>query len=284
LSSILKALKKIEGDSPPPQTYPTLAKPIDSERALNSNVRKRRRWRRISYFSIFLLIVAVGTVMLFSQRRLIIAKVLSVVSPEAPTAAETSNPDQFNVYRAKVPPASAKPAKMPPARTRQPKNQTPGAASEIISKKYQAATSSDSRRLTGRTSVPQPTAGRREPEAALKSRIKKPLPEAPPPLGSRSDPKTAARKNTRPAAPAARTEKPVQTRRQPTYDRFNDSNLKLQALAWSDDAARRMVVINGLIIHEGESVEGYQIVKIRQEDVIVKQGGKSWRLEFGLQQ
>jgi type II secretory pathway component PulC len=45
-----------------------------------------------------------------------------------------------------------------------------------------------------------------------------------------------------------------------------------------------MVVINGLIIHEGESVEGYQIVKIRQEDVIVKQGGKSWRLEFGLQQ
>jgi hypothetical protein len=55
-------------------------------------------------------------------------------------------------------------------------------------------------------------------------------------------------------------------------------------LAWSDDAARRMAVINGRIVHEGESVDGYQVVKIRAEDVIVKEGGKSWSLEFGLRQ
>jgi len=45
-----------------------------------------------------------------------------------------------------------------------------------------------------------------------------------------------------------------------------------------------MAVINGRIVHEGESVDGYQVVKIREEDVILNQGGKSWRLEFGLQQ
>ena len=45
-----------------------------------------------------------------------------------------------------------------------------------------------------------------------------------------------------------------------------------------------MVVINGRIVHEGESVDGYQVLKIRREDVVVDQGGKSWRLEFGLQQ
>lgn len=65
---------------------------------------------------------------------------------------------------------------------------------------------------------------------------------------------------------------------------MTDSKLKLQALAWSDDAVRRMAVINGRIVHEGESVDGYQVVKIRAEDVIVNEGGKSWRLEFGLRQ
>lgn len=69
-----------------------------------------------------------------------------------------------------------------------------------------------------------------------------------------------------------------------TYDRIDDSRLKLQALAWSDDAARRIAVINGRIVHEGESVDGYQVIKIRQEDVVVNEGGKSWRLEFGLHQ
>ena len=69
-----------------------------------------------------------------------------------------------------------------------------------------------------------------------------------------------------------------------TYDRIDDAKLKLQALAWSEDADRRMAVINGRIVHEGESVDGFQIKKIREEDVVVSQGGKSWRLEFGLQQ
>jgi type II secretory pathway component PulC len=69
-----------------------------------------------------------------------------------------------------------------------------------------------------------------------------------------------------------------------TYERIDDSKLKLQALAWSEDAARRMAVINDQIVHEGESVEDYQVIKIREEDVVIKGGGKSWRLEFGLQQ
>jgi hypothetical protein len=45
-----------------------------------------------------------------------------------------------------------------------------------------------------------------------------------------------------------------------------------------------MAVINGRIVHEGDSVDGYQVLKIRQEDVIVSENGKSWRLAFGLQQ
>ena len=63
---------------------------------------------------------------------------------------------------------------------------------------------------------------------------------------------------------------------------INDSELKLQAIAWSDDTARRMAVINDHIVREGETVDGYSITSIRRDDVIVNDGTTSWRLEFSL--
>ena len=60
--------------------------------------------------------------------------------------------------------------------------------------------------------------------------------------------------------------------------------LKLQAIAWSDDPARRMAVINNHIVREGETVDGFSITKIRRDDVIVNDGTTSWRLEFSLKQ
>jgi type II secretory pathway component PulC len=95
--------------------------------------------------------------------------------------------------------------------------------------------------------------------------------------------KTKPRNRPQAVRPAAERPQPVRPKPRRTYDRINDDNLRLQALAWADDAARRMAVINGRIVHEGESVDGYQILKIREEDVIIQQSGKSWRLEFGLQ-
>lgn len=104
-------------------------------------------------------------------------------------------------------------------------------------------------------------------------------------------PKPAAREKFRPSKKsiagkrAAANKPPVAARKTdkaPTYAKLADSSLKLQALAWSSDAARRMAVINGRIVREGESMDGYQINQIRQEDVVVSDGRQSWRLEFGL--
>jgi hypothetical protein len=256
LSSILKALKKIEEDSPPPQTFPSLPKPIDSKQALNSNTRKRRRWRRLLHLFLILLVIAAAPVILFSQRRLIIAKILSIMSLETPTAGDASNSNRTTVYRAKIPTSSAKPAQKPPTLTGRPKKQTNKTVPGSSDKKFQASTKSSNRRLIS----------------------------GPPPLASTPVKKIVAPKDTRPIAPAARDRQPAQTKPRVTYDRIEDSKLKLQALAWSEDAARRMAVVNGRIVHEGESVDGYQVIKIREEDVVVDGGGKSWRLEFGLQQ
>jgi hypothetical protein len=65
---------------------------------------------------------------------------------------------------------------------------------------------------------------------------------------------------------------------------IDNSQLKLQAIAWSDDAARRMAVINNQIVREGQTVDGFSINSIRKDDVIVYDGTRSWRLEFTLEQ
>ena len=54
------------------------------------------------------------------------------------------------------------------------------------------------------------------------------------------------------------------------------------AIAWYTDPARRIAVINGSMVKEGESVEGYKVSQIRKDDVIVSDGSRSWRGEFGL--
>ncbi|UCF93783.1 MAG: general secretion pathway protein GspB [Desulfobacterales bacterium] len=64
---------------------------------------------------------------------------------------------------------------------------------------------------------------------------------------------------------------------------MEDSDLKLEAIAWSSDATGRLAVINGHVVREGESVEGFIVRQIRQEDVVLNDGKQSWRLEFGLQ-
>ena len=280
MSSILKALKKIEQDSP--QTHPSSPKPIVSRQVLNSNT--SMRWRRILHLFLMLLVIAVVTVILFSQRRLIIAKIRSIVSSDAPTAGQASNTSRTKVYRAKVSTATSKPAKKPPTVTRQPKTQTKKVGSGNRAKKFQASTRSSKRRIISGTSPSQTSSGMRSPDATLNSRVKKPLKKGLPPPVAAPAKRTTAPKDAGSTTPAVRSKQPAQTRPRQTYDRITDSKLKLQALAWSEDAVRRMAVINGRIVHEGESVDGYQVVKIRAEDVIVNAGGKSWRLEFGLRQ
>ena len=250
--------------------------------ALRSNT--AGRWSKVLYLSIVLLGIGVVTVILFSQRRLIIAKIMSIVSLEAPTAGEASDTSRNSVYRAKVPTPSSKPAPKPSAVTRRPKTQIKRNVSGSADKRVQAGTKPDKRRLNRGTLPSQRSPGLRAPDATLNARVKKTLKTGLPPPDSAPAKRVTARKGTRPTAPSASAKQPAQPRSRETYDRITDPKLKLQALAWSDDAVRRMAVINGRIVHEGESVDGYQVVEIRMEDVIVNAGGKSWRLEFGLRQ
>ncbi len=122
-----------------------------------------------------------------------------------------------------------------------------------------------------------------------------PAAAAPPPLPKRPAAQTLpARPGTRPAsresagAPAAeRAAPPAPGAAAPrsaaeSLSRLDNSKLKVMAIAWYADPAKRIAVINGSLVKEGESVEGYKVTQIRKDDVIVSDGSRSWRVEFGL--
>lgn len=62
----------------------------------------------------------------------------------------------------------------------------------------------------------------------------------------------------------------------------DDAGLKLQAISWSPEPARRIAVINGRIRHEGEKIEGYLIIAITPDDIRLKKGNFLGRLSFTL--
>ena len=199
MSSILKALKRIEENSPPPQTHPALQGPVASKPEPNLNIRKRPR--RNVYLFLMLLLVAIVAVMLFSQRRLIISKMMSVLSSESPIARDETDSSRPNVHRAKIPRTSAK-----PAQNLSPVNRRPGKpAKKVVSgnseKKVQPSMPPGKRRSVSGTSLSQKTASTRKTNTSRTSRIKKPLKKGSPLQGPPPVKRAVAPKNTRPTAP-----------------------------------------------------------------------------------
>lgn len=94
-----------------------------------------------------------------------------------------------------------------------------------------------------------------------------------PPVAQRSAPAQERAGGGRPAPSRSAADSP---------DRLEESKLKVMAIAWADDPARRLAVVNGHIVKEGESVDGYNVTQIRKDDIIVNDGSRSWRVELNL--
>jgi cytoskeletal protein RodZ len=61
-----------------------------------------------------------------------------------------------------------------------------------------------------------------------------------------------------------------------------DNRLKVQAIVWSSAKEDRMAVINSRILHEGDTVDGFTVVAIKPDDIIVREKGAGlWRIRFG---
>ena len=82
-------------------------------------------------------------------------------------------------------------------------------------------------------------------------------------------------------------EKPPAAKPPPPVDAYKDvaplkdGRLKIQAIAWSPVAQDRMAVVNSRIVNEGDKVDGFFVVAIRRDDLVVREKGKVYRVIFG---
>ena len=60
-----------------------------------------------------------------------------------------------------------------------------------------------------------------------------------------------------------------------------ESKLELQAIAWSSDPKNRLAVVNGRVVREGESIDSVHIMHIGKDEVIFKKGSEEWKQLFG---
>ncbi len=59
-----------------------------------------------------------------------------------------------------------------------------------------------------------------------------------------------------------------------------DTGLRIQAISWNKDPARRLAVINTRVCREGEHVSGYRIIRINPDDIVVSADGRLGKVLF----
>jgi hypothetical protein len=279
LSSILKALKKLEEESPSSQSFPSLPPRIDGKKTIRAGAKKQFSTRRLIVASVILLVVIVAAVALLSQGRFIIARIFPPASSDKNNQTAGGPSQNADKSGTTISSPSEKPAEKREKQTRQVRKQIkPTAPDRKVKGVTPEAGSTTPRTQIARQNTKAATAVRkRRPKTTAKPQ--KTIPKKPPIQRSPVAKKSVAGEKSVSNRPAPETRNPAPTR---TYARINDPKLSLQALAWFQDASKRMVVINGRIVREGESVEGYQVTQIRREDVVVNDGRKTWSLEFRL--
>jgi hypothetical protein len=281
LSTILKALKQVDQTAPPEdiQSWPPK---IDTKETVKARVEKIRLNRKVYLTIVLVLIIVAAGWLVYSQKDLLLAKLSSGRILEKDKLTSSASSENGPVYQAKItPPASKQTASSPK------KDSLPNMGNRRAGLKYepkQTGTDSQSRPL------PKTPVGKNiNKNQNLTISNKTGSPPKPAPSKSRisrsqlADSKKPVRNQARAAVtpPTKKAKSPLKPVSR-SYRRLDDSKLKLQAIAWSNDVAQRIAVINGHIVREGESVEGFSVTQIRQDDIIVNDGTESWRLEFGL--
>ena len=279
MSSILKALKRIEEKSSRTDSFFTMPKTIDTKQVNNSKARRRWLIPGLITGSLILLAISIATINLFSQRQPIITKKFPAGVSDQQKERPASLLVKPNIIKAKIPPRSNSRAESGPKKTQLAKSQTKSSPPAVDTKEMLAKARSIAPKATvDQQNTKLPTAVR-SPEPGAAPTHKKTLPKRSTSKAAAASQKTVAARSVPSGKPATKAQKPDRTR---TYDRLDDAKLKLQALAWFSEASKRMAVINSHIVREGGSVDGYQVTQIRRQDVVVSDGKKSWRVEFGL--
>ena len=97
-----------------------------------------------------------------------------------------------------------------------------------------------------------------------------------PPAKPRSSAGTISSSSSETAVPQA-----VDLPPSPKADYLYDGRIKIQAIVWAPSRQDRMVVVNNHVAVEGDVVNGFSIVEIHRDGVLVKADGKLWTALLG---
>jgi hypothetical protein len=276
LSTILKALKQIDQTAPPDdlQSWPPR---IDTKETVKTRIQKLRLNRKVYVGTLLTLIIVAVAWLAYNHRDLLLAKISSDRISKNDRPATPVPSENGPVYQAKInPPAS---------------EQTRGSAADLANNRTGMKDGSKQTQMDKRPG--------QLPRMSMRQNIEK-NPIFTSAGKTETQPKSASSKSGVSPSQRAVHQKTVQSKTRAavaipnrkagtpvrqdsrSYRRLDESKLQLQAIAWSKNAAQRIAVINGHVVREGESVEGFSVTQIRQDDIIVNDGNESWQVEFKL--
>lgn len=64
------------------------------------------------------------------------------------------------------------------------------------------------------------------------------------------------------------------------YPDLEDASILIQAISWHNEPDNRVAVINNRVLNENESIEGYRIIEIRKDAVLLEKEGNRFKKNF----
>lgn len=301
MSTILKALKKLEQEKEaqhPSRPTPVFSSP-DTTAGEDGGL-LRNPWIKGSALGVVILLLGLSAAYHYGRSRLDESRSgirtggsieigSGRVSPNR-IRPDTSSGDRQTAKRRPVRDAAEKPGIVGQRRVqgtagRPSKNSIAPEADSHISPAAMPQESNEGELSDQPQPVPVATPGKNVPDAVGPDRLR----GSSAPVNGAADlrkPQVADQKTPSASSPANRAASdPSQKTPENAYantSRLTDGRLKVHAIAWSAEAEERMAVINSRVVHEGDNVEGFLIVAIRPEDVVVREKGNGmFRVVFG---
>lgn len=255
MSSILKALKKIESELPEKSEVQFRQQEIDTQKIIHKRITDTMRLKK-QFFVIFVAII------LAAGGGLVVGRISweHLPSPVTKTDIEHTKP-------------------------------LPGIGKNTVDRNLsqkKKVVKKDDEKVVAATQ-----AANKESSPVIKLREKEPVPvnttELMIPKSVGRDKEKIAAKNSIPKDNT--TEAKAETSGQHSENRrilsmpvkqAHESGLHLQAIAWSSDPGSRIAVINGQVLREGGSVERALVTHIGKNEVVFKKQGEEWKQLFRL--
>jgi hypothetical protein len=284
VSSILKALKKLEKEVPQQDEAVSWPQKIDTKKAISKHTKGATIFKKSMFVFFAAVLLAAGVWLFFSQKPLWMKKFFAGVAffnqndEEGKTAsvqvrkkvAKDSVPvSRRGIIEKKMPRSSTSKISRPDSAEKDTGPAKKSAEPLPVKKEVDRKMSVQVRKATENTL--KPVSGE---ETGIGERVT--IPEtktSSPGLDQRKTP--ALRKAEKPGPGEMAEDKKFLTAKI-----MDDSKVELQAIAWSIDPKERIAVISGRVVREGATIEGFTITRIGKDEVFVMEGNEIRKLVF----